>query len=85
MTERELYLSAIEVLKRDGWCKEFLTNDRGQHCMLGAMDTAVNEAPFKAPLLFDLCGPSVTWFNDHCCQTINDAIAALEISADLAA
>lgn len=34
----------IEVLERDGWCQRKLTNDQGQHCVLGAIVTATNES-----------------------------------------
>ena len=38
MTEINIYTAALEVLRRDGWCQDFRTNDRGSRCLVGALD-----------------------------------------------
>lgn len=31
---------AIEILETDGWCRKLMTDDKGHHCILGAMNKA---------------------------------------------
>jgi hypothetical protein len=39
---------AVEVLKRDGWCRWALTNGRGEHCALGAIRSAGGKGQQRA-------------------------------------
>lgn len=84
MTEAEMYRKAADLLRRDGWCKGEYINSAGKRCMYGAMiDAGVNRVGH--PVLQALIDEwRVSRFNDHDCETIDDAIAALEIAADLA-
>ncbi len=83
-TESQCYRDAADLLRRDGWCKGNFRCGR-LHCMLGALRYVSRRRRIVDywPRLIDVTGiPSV--FNDHPDTTKNDAIAALEIAADLA-
>lgn len=82
-TEAQIYRDAIKVLERDGWCQGFYTDFNGRHCIVGSMRNYFEMLPWPSTLQ-DVCGCSITEFNDVMCKTRDDAIAALSIAADLA-
>ena len=57
MRKSEVIHEAINVLHRDGWCKKAYTNSSGQHCILGAIATAL-DLPHTA-MSFGMKGASV--------------------------
>ena len=51
MTEN-VYAQALEVLRRDGWCKDHRENGLGEHCLIGALDTVCgHKLNYDDPLL----------------------------------
>jgi hypothetical protein len=94
ITAEQILRDAAELLRKDGWIKGKKRSAFGR-CMVGALIDAspnvpgfydpIRNAAFKAVRdLFDGQLPIVT-FNDAHCVTADDAIAALEIAADLVA
>jgi hypothetical protein len=93
MTNAESILrKAAKELRERGWCKGTAVNGRGNVCMIGALRAAVWGTPmlslhggeFFKPLHEVTGCSSISTFNDNHCETIDDAIAAFEIAADLA-
>jgi len=41
-----IWLRAIEILETDGWCRGMYTNDKGEHCIVGALAQA-NGTPWS--------------------------------------
>lgn len=35
-------LTPLDVLRRDGWCKDIWRNEKGEHCLMGAFIAAYN-------------------------------------------
>lgn len=35
-------MTPLEILRRDGWCKDIWRNERGEHCLMGAFIAAYN-------------------------------------------
>lgn len=88
MTEAQMYRAAADILRRDGWCQGDRTDNNGRHCLMGALDEAIggnaNAGRREWPALWEVTGDGLVMnFNDHHCRSARDAIAALEIAADL--
>lgn len=92
MMEAEMYRAAADLLRRDGWCRGRM-RDGKLHCMAGALRKVglrhkgvIFPATTPAPeVLRRVIGMvHIAMFNDFHCKSSNDAIAALEIAADLA-
>lgn len=43
MTDKEICEKAIQILNQDGHCKFERENSFGEHCVLGALDKAIDE------------------------------------------
>ena len=83
MTEAEMYREAAAILRRDGWCRIHLTDEKGRHCLFGALQKS--NAVLDATKLYEIIGAwNAMIFNDTECSSADDAIAILEIAADLA-
>jgi hypothetical protein len=94
MNERETYLVAADLIRRHGLCKNAASDEGGRLCMLGALGVAYGGRTMAWPSapkssLLDVVGGAthgdIIDFNDDRFLTKRDAIAALEIAADLAA
>lgn len=86
MTEAEMYRAAADLLRRDGWCQGYYRRGKS-HCIVGALVKirTINHCPdLPALRLSTLTGYPMSSFNDAPDMTADDAIAALEIAADLA-
>ena len=94
MNEAEIYRKAAELLRRNGWASASwsqLNAAYGPRCIGIALREAggplpnyystESSYPALQELLNDTC---LAEFNDHHCETVDDALAALEIAADLA-
>lgn len=84
-------LTPLDVLRRDGWCKDSLHDDKGQHCMLGAFGVAYGRIDAEWLAAFSACNdiigeqfpersefPCVVFFNDHPATTFADVEMVLE-------
>jgi uncharacterized protein (DUF924 family) len=76
---RRLMFHAANVLEDHGWCQQFETNLRGQHCLLGALSRAAYDLREKDKTryrahraLIDKVGDVPTW-NDVLGRTQEEA------------
>lgn len=92
MDKAELYRAAADLLRRDGWC-QYSYEDERRHCMAGALSAIKGHRLGNHHGAYDdiygalasvLGTRCVAHFNDAYGMTADDAIAALEIAADLA-
>lgn len=84
-TEAQIYRDAIKVLQRDGWRRDpHWATRSGPTCIGLAVQAAANYEQIDYPALTAVIDCDPVTFNDYHCETIDDAIAALEIAADLA-
>lgn len=85
--------AAADCIREHGWTRGRYQHE-GRVCMVGAiaavggvLSEGLVALPARARELLEIvcddCAP--TQFNDEHCKTANDAIAALEIAADIAA
>ncbi len=81
MTAAEVARKAADLLERDGWCQGRLVGNKGDHCILGALDAVdpSEDARFlKATSDFILrVKGAVTLWNDAPERTANEVIALL--------
>jgi hypothetical protein len=89
VTTADQLRAAAQYIREHGWCIG-TGEDGGPRCILGACasvaDTTIN-ALICTPLyraIEAVTGDFVGGFNDGHCESADDAIAALEIAADLA-
>jgi hypothetical protein len=82
--------AAADYLREYGWRRWAMGYHGGPRCMLGALEsvcvvrsTIWQRASFVTMKIFD-GEPRLAVFNDYHCKTADDAIAVLEIAADLA-
>jgi len=95
VTAEQILRAAAERLRSHGWTKEAYGSWDGPCCIVGAIAVAsgVRPGPLAdypssleaAKVVGEVVGTGIPHFNDHHCRSIHDAIAALEIAADLAA
>jgi len=96
MKTSDMLYAAADYIRLHGWRKNWYGEHLGPRCMIGACASAAGsdaggigmlEARLK-PALECVVGNesalAVIDFNDDHCKTANDAIAALEIAADIA-
>jgi hypothetical protein len=91
--------AAADVLRRDGWTQKCFHDETGAHCMVGAVDVAIDPEWEKAGdwdaeqserwakarrVLMAVVGDQLTEFNDKSGRTADEVIAALEAAADAA-
>ncbi len=87
-TPRKILLDAAELLRRDGWCQHVLARGK-ERCLIGALCAAGGSLDLAqsyylaVETLHQLCDVHIPLFNDQHCKSVDDAIAALEIAADL--
>jgi hypothetical protein len=90
-TAEQVLRGAADYIREHGWLRGRQGQDGGPRCMVGAMwsiglaDMNIDEWFKLGALTKVIGGEDVLLFNDDHCKTANDAIAALEIAADLAA
>jgi hypothetical protein len=86
-TAEQVLRGAADYLREHGWRRRQYGCDGGPRCMMGALWSAGGDflAIEEIGVLMGVAGGRITEFNDVHCKTKNDAIAALEIAADLAA
>lgn len=85
----EVLLRAAEVIEADGWCQFDYTNNQGQHCLIGAIQTAVYlrcEVPSllsdaKAAVSRHLGEMSVISWNDSQGRRADEVTALLRATA----
>jgi hypothetical protein len=87
-TAEQILRDAADYIRAHGWTRgQYEDGDSGQVCMIGAMLSV--GLHFGDPIpkeVYDVIGGGEVFkFNDHHCKSVRDAIAALEIAADLAA
>jgi len=94
VTAEQILRAAAKYIRRHGWRQEEYGADGGPRCMAGAVRSVVGLEPDLPDtdeyeglmsILEKVAGPNIADFNDVYCRTADDAIAALEIAADLAA
>jgi hypothetical protein len=93
---RDSLLKAIEILDQFGWCQGNVHNDKGEHCLLGALFVArYGEEPTGGPLSsvrhFDWSesfkimkphtGKHIAYWNDEGGRTKDEVVAALRAAA----
>src|SRR3954467_3672911 len=95
MKTSEVLYKAAELIRSRGWAQGMYVNGGGV-CMLGACKLAAGmearddncdggAAADAIDALAPVCGMFIDHFNDCDCITSDDACAALEIAADIAA
>ncbi len=87
MTTSETLRAAAQYIREHGWRRQWYGRHGGPRCMLGALWSANPESAYRdewGRILMDVCGCRAADFNDKYCKSADDAIAALEIAADLA-
>jgi hypothetical protein len=89
-TAEQVLRGAAQYIREHGWRRRYYGTHGGPRCMLGALMSASAPDRFyglrvAGTLMPVTGGSSPAEFNDVHCKTANDAIAALEIAADLAA
>lgn len=91
MNAERVLRDAARYIRVNGWCRGFMGGETGPRCMLGALysvgvlDLSHEQSGRMDDALSEVINLPITAFNDHHCKTVDDAIAALEIAADLAA
>jgi len=83
-TSKTLY-GAARYIRMHGWVKGVSNNSLGAACMAEAV-YRVNRDGYDLAISFldNVLGVWPTTFNDLNCKSADDAIAALEIAADIA-
>lgn len=91
----ETLYAAADVIRKRGWCTDEPEDDRGRVCILGAIafarhgDTArdadIPASIYRHYVQTVIDGNLIGTFNDEHCKHARDAIAVLEIAADIAA
>jgi class 3 adenylate cyclase len=94
MNVAEQLRAAAQYIREHGWTRRGFGLHGGPRCMIGAIGSVLGIDPQRVSVpvpvvLYGVCGDcsdkqGLVAFNDHDCKTKNDAIAALEIAADLA-
>jgi hypothetical protein len=86
-TAEQALRGAADYIREHGWARGKYEDDCGRVCMLGAMLSSGLPLGENIPReIYMVTGDvDVVMFNDVHCKIANDAIAALEIAADLAA
>lgn len=85
MKTSRLIRKGIEILRGHRWYRGTGSRImRGSHCMMTAIPKPAQKWTSVVDYLRLVCGISVVQFNDHHCRRKRDAIAAMEIAADLA-
>ena len=83
----EILTAAADLIEQDGWCQGSLQNDRGQHCIMGAISYAA--ADYSVPeyhaavdaVVETVDAYSVVRWNDQPGRTQAEVVAALRKAA----
>jgi hypothetical protein len=83
VTTADQLRAAAQYIREHGLLAGSAGFDGGPRCMIGALYSVSLSTP---RILHRVCGPSIADFSDACAKVgaDDDAIAALEIAADLA-
>ena len=86
MKTSEVLYAAAGYIRERGWIQGSFGEHGRPRCMDGALMSAGCRAPWinVDSYLDRVCGCASMEFNDKQCKTANEAIAALEIAADIA-
>ncbi len=87
MKTSEALYAAADYIREHGWTRGTFSDNAGRVCMIGAIDRTTARAGHVAACmaLANTIGDNIVVFNDYHCESGDDAIAALEIAADIAA
>ena len=94
MKPSAILYGAAKELRRNGWV-QWIAERNGKHCIIGAIRKVTGRDPFSRDLITELfpvrdifasvVGCDIATFNNYDCESADDAIAALEIIADVCA
>lgn len=84
------FRKAARLIRRNGWCQHGIGRDGKRRCIeMAIRDVAgIKDLFFNTTyctILEEVTGMYVFKFNDEQCKNEDDAVAVLEIAADLAA
>lgn len=90
MTQQEIFLKAADLLARDGWCQGSYYDENGGRCAAGAITDACGgvrptEAARACALASQLCGDSLSTWNDTYGRTKEEVIALFQRCAEASA
>lgn len=86
MKQSEILYAAADYIRTHGWLRGEAGDHGGPRCISGAIWSVTrDDVPWLLPTLLSVTGDNPARFNDKHCKTADDAIAALEIAADIAA
>lgn len=76
-TAREDLIEARATLLRDGWCQGQFKNQRGEHCLIGALSGGMDGIAYKT--LTELSGiRRIARWNDSDGRTVDEVLELLD-------